>query len=325
MNRLLQYLLLICFLGSLGACKSKKPSLSGDDPVEVGDFIDFFPVRKLPVTVADSSFSYKENDSLKIAYKVFTQFVPDSVLNSIFGKTNPTIYPMARAKGDEIYLFVKAITPAKKAAFVVTFDRKNNYLAAMPVLVLDANIKTHQSSTLDNKFTLTKNVTLKNTDGVVSNGSDVYALNKDAGNFMLIMTDPLDDKVTEVLNPLDTLSRKQKYASDYGSGKMTLFSFRDGRRADRLSFFIHFEKNNGECTGELKGEAVMRSATQAVYREPGDPCAIQFNFTSSAVVVKEIEGCGSRRGLRCSFDGVYPRKKESKPKATKPKTTQKKK
>ncbi|MGZ8551461.1 MAG: hypothetical protein ACXWV2_12395 [Chitinophagaceae bacterium] len=102
---------------------------------------------------------------------------------------------------------------------------------------------------------------------------------------------------------------------------MNLVSFRDGRRNDRLSFFIHFEKNNGECTGELKGEAIIKSPTLAEYREGGDPCILQFRFTSSSVVVKELEGCGSRRGLRCSFDGTYPRKKDAKPKPVKGKTT----
>ena len=56
----------------------------------------------------------------------------------------------------------------------------------------------------------------------------------------------------------------------------------------------------------------MKTSTMAEYREPGDPCALQFNFTSFAVTVKEVGGCGSRRGLRCSFNGTYPRKKDKK-------------
>ncbi len=72
-------------------------------------------------------------------------------------------------------------------------------------------------------------------------------------------------------------------------------------------------KNNGECIGELKGEAILKGTNKAVYREPGEPCVLEFTFTSSSVTVKETEACGSRRGLRCSFDGVYPRKKDPKP------------
>jgi hypothetical protein len=94
-------------------------------------------------------------------------------------------------------------------------------------------------------------------------------------------------------------------------------SFRDSRNVNKRRFFIHFEKNNGDCIGELKGEAVMKSATTAEYREPGEPCSLQFSFTGSAVTIKELTGCGSKRGVRCSFNGVYSRKKEIKPKTKK--------
>jgi hypothetical protein len=129
--------------------------------------------------------------------------------------------------------------------------------------------------------------------------------------FQLIMTDALDDKTTELINPIDTLSRKHKWAADYSSGKNMLVSIRDGRKADRVAFFVHFEKNNGECTGELKGEATIKSGSVAEFRESGDPCVLQFIFSSSSVTLKEQEGCGSHRGLRCSFDGSYAKKKVS--------------
>lgn len=320
MNLLLRYTFLFLILGFVLSCKSKKTTLSGDEPVEVGDFIEFFPEKSFPYQLSDTSLNRKEKDSLRISQKVFAQFVPDSILQAVYGKTNPVIYPLARFTGDGTYLFVKTIGGARKAAFVIGFDKKNNFIAGMPVLVTEAKAKGDQSIVFDKKYTLTRNLSRKNADGSVSDGKDVYVLNKETNYFMLIMTDPIDDKANEMINPIDTFARKQKYAADYGSGKMNLVSFRDGRRGDRLIFFMHFEKNNGECTGELKGEAVMRTATQAIYREPGDPCAIQFNFTSSSVVVKELEGCGSRRGLRCSFDGVYPRKKEIKPKTVKSKS-----
>lgn len=304
----------------LAACKSKKISLSGDEPVEVTDFIDFFPDSPLPFVVADSNLLKKEKDSLLISYKVFTQFVPDSVLQKIFGKNaKPKIYPIGKAKGDETYLFAKALSADKRTALAICFDKKNQFIAAMSLLSLDQSAATQQTGSMDSRYTLTKTVARKNVDGNISEGKDVYVLNSGAKSFMLIMTDALDDKVTELTNPIDTFSRKQKYTADYGTGKMNLFSFRDGRKSDKLSFFIHFEKNNGECSGELKGEAIIKSATIAEYREAGDPCIIRFSFSSSSVTVKELEGCGSRRGLRCSFDGTYPRKKTVKAKTTKSK------
>lgn len=298
------------------SCKSKKASLSGDEPVEISDFIEFFPNKTLPYSLADTSLLKKEKDSLLISTGVFTQFIPDSILVKLFGKNvKPKIYPLARVGGDETYLFAKLLSGDKRIALVAAFDKKQKFIAAMPVLRVDQSAATQQTTVIDKGFSITQNVNRKNNDGSVSDGKDVYVLNNDAHSFMLIMTDALDDKITELTNPIDTLPRKLKFSADYGNGKMNLVSFRDGRKADRLTFFMHFEKNGGDCTGELKGEAILKTATRAEYREPGDPCSIQFDFTGNAVAVKELGGCGSRRGLRCSFDGSYSRKKE----ATKPK------
>jgi hypothetical protein len=138
------------------------------------------------------------------------------------------------------------------------------------------------------------------------------------------MTDALEDKPTELINPIDTLPRKNKFSADYGSGKMNLVSIRDGKRNGLIRFFIHFEKGNGECTGELKGEATIRSSNMAEYREDGDPCILKFIFSGGSLSLKEEEGCGSRRGLQCLFDGSFERKKEIKPKPADKKTVKKK-
>ena len=282
------------------------------------DFIDFFPGVELPFQVADSNLLKKEKDSLLISLNVLSQFIPDSVIQKVIGKKGKSkIYSIGKVKGDETYLFVKVILADRRSAQVFCFDKENRFIAAMPLLSLDQSPATQQTTVVDSRFAITKNVIRKNKDGTQNEGKDVYVLNSGSGSFMLIMTDALEDKVAELINPIDTFSRKQKHTADYGRGKMNLVSFRDGRKNDRLTFFIHFEKNNGECTGELKGEAVLKSPALAVYKETGDPCVLQFHFTSSSVTIKELEGCGSRRGLRCLFDGTYPRKKEAKQKSAK--------
>jgi len=63
----------------------------------------------------------------------------------------------------------------------------------------------------------------------------------------------------------------------------------------------------------LKGEAMLKTPNTAEYREDGDPCVLKFIFSSASVTLKEEEGCGSRRGLNCSFDGSFARKKYVKP------------
>lgn len=311
-----RYLFILLALAALAACKGKKkPVLSGDEPVDVSDFVAFFEPLNLPFQYGDTSLAKKEKDSLLISYKVFTQFVPDSILGKVYGKgVKPKIYSLGKAEASkaERYLFIKTVTAEKKAVFVLAFDKKNKFITGMPVLRPDNLSTTSQSVSLDRRFSLTKTMQRKNADGSLSEGKDVYVLNADARTFMLIMTDALDERVTELINPIDTLPRKHKYAADYGPGKMNLVSIRDGRKSDRLTFFVHFEKNNGECTGELKGEAMLKSANTAEYRESGDPCVLTFTFSSSSVTLKE-ENCGSRRGLNCSFDGSFGRRKWVKP------------
>jgi hypothetical protein len=307
--------LLLAGLITLG-CHHKKPSLSGEEPVAVGDFIDFFQPLKLPYQFSDSIFLKKDRDSLLISYKVFTQFVPDSVLRKVFAKgVKPKIYPVGRVNSpkDATYLFAKAVAGDMKAVFVLGFDKKQQFLAGMPLTRrVPASSSTH-TVVMDKNYSIIRTVQRKNPDGTMSEGKDVYILNADAKTYMLIMTDPLDDKVTDLINPIDTMGRRNKLSADYATGKMNLVSIRDGRKTDRLSFFIHFEKDNGDCTGELKGVAMIKSANLAEYREGGDPCVLQFYFTPSTVTLKEQEGCGSHRGVRCLFEGSFPRKKYIRP------------
>ena len=47
------------------------------------------------------------------------------------------------------------------------------------------------------------------------------------------MTDPLDDRVQEVINPIDTFARKNKFSADYVKDKMNIVSIRDERKAGK--------------------------------------------------------------------------------------------
>src|SRR5215467_14435949 len=103
---------------SLLACNSKKKViLSGDEPVDIKDFIESFQPLDLPYQIADTSVSKKRADTSLISYKVFTHLVPDTVLSKVFGKEErPKIYPMGRVAAPEQgnYLFVKALSADRK-------------------------------------------------------------------------------------------------------------------------------------------------------------------------------------------------------------------
>jgi hypothetical protein len=106
------------------------------------------------------------------------------------------------------------------------------------------------------------------------------------------------------------LPRKFKYSGEYVQDKKNFISLRDGKKPDTYFFFVHFEKNEGGCTGELKGELKMKTPASAEFTENGDPCVIDFRFEGNQIILKERGSCGNHRGIRCYFDDTFTRKKE---------------
>ena len=318
MGRYLIFFIVVCSIG-YGCGNKKKPSLTGTDKVEVGDFIESFALTTQPYEVSDTSLNRKQNDSLLISNTIFGQFVPDSVLTILAGKNaKPKLYLGKRVKIEtETYLFPTVIAANKKAVIVLCFDKKNVFKAWLPLLVQDNDPATTQVSGLDRKLSFYRTVLLKKPDDVAAEGKEVFVYNDDAGQFLLIMTDPLGDRIEEIINPIDTLQKKNKFSADYIKDKMNIVSIRDHNEPGKLNFFVHFDRNNGECTGELRGVAGFTSANTAVYKQRGDGCSLQFSFSSSSVSLKEVEPCGAHRGVKCSFDGSFAKKKEAKPKPKK--------
>jgi hypothetical protein len=331
MTTLKRFSFFIFAILTICACKSnkKKINLAGEEKIDISDFIASFETVPLSYEIKDSIFLKKAADSLLISHKIFSGFVPDSVFKKVFGKTvHPKIYALAKvlAPKAESYLFVKALTKEKKAVYLLVFDDQNKFMACMDVMIPDELSSTAQSVTMDKSYAITKTVQQKNAEGNISEGKDVFTYEGGIKNFVLIMTDPLVHQVTEIINPIDTLPRTYKFSADYQKDKFNFISIRDGKKSDRVSFFINISKEDGKCIGELKGEAMLTANNRAEYREGGDPCSLQFIFSSNSVEIKEIEGCGSRRGLTCSFDGSFPKKKVIKPAEKKnEKTVEKKK
>ena len=140
---------------------------------------------------------------------------------------------------------------------------------------------------------------------------NIYIYNSGANIFTLILTEPNEEAITTIFNPIDTLARKNKFSGDYVKDKRNFIAVRDGKKESELLFFVHFEKDKGECTGELKGTAKIASGKIARYQEVGNPCSIEFTFNSSNIVMKEVQGCGSYRDIKCFFEGSYIRKKKA--------------
>lgn len=302
----------LLYIVILSSCGGATDSSSDEATFDVNDFIALFPEKPLPYQLSEATLLRKHPDSTALAVPVFNQFVADTVLTKDFPDvTNLKLFPLARAaeKGKETYLFVKAMQGTKRIGYILAFDKKNNFLNAMTLLKPSTEKNEKAYGSLDTKFQITTYRERKLPNGEISYKRNVYIYNSGGNLFNLILTEPNEEMIEKLYNPIDTFSRKHKLAGDYLKNTENIISFRDGRKPNELLFFVHFEKDKATCNGELKGTATIAGNNVARYKANGNPCALEFTFTPNAVTMKETAGCGTYRGIKCFFEGTYPRKK----------------
>jgi hypothetical protein len=321
MKKCLAFTLLACVLFG---CKGKKTSASGTVEVDVHDFIARFKSVKLPYQVSDTVLSRGNLEALQISRSEFEQFIPDSLISRSFGKTGrPRFYAGARVsvKNAETYLFAKAVSATKKLFYVLVLNKENQFVTGMPLINPESGSGISWQLSMDSKYTVSITKFHKSSDGPSYYNREAYVYN-DEGVFTLILTESNQSisKNLQIINPIDTLPRKHKFTGDYIQDKRNLISVRDAKDPAKLQIFVHFEKDNGECKGELKGEIRFINPNMAQYHSNSDPCAIQFTFTPAEVTMKELQACGNHRDIKCFFEGVYERKKDMKAKPQKKKS-----
>ena len=251
--------------------------------------------------------------------KVLQQFIPDSAFTIILGKNRKvTIKPVGKIKKEkENYLLTLISTKSESKLVVFVLDAKSKFLGVKELMSSKDREDGYQHAVSINKeptFILVKEKTIKETTLFTRTGW-VY---NNAGFFMVVITDSNEDpKKQQIINPIDTLPRKNKWSGDYIKDKKSYVSIRDGKDLNSYTFFIHFEKNEGACIGELKGTMKVKSATTAIYTANADPCIIDFNFEGSEVTVKEQGSCGNHRGIKCFFNDSFQKKREPKQKTSK--------
>ena len=302
-------------LAVLFSCGGKKADLSGDVPVKASDFIALFQKINLPLTIADTNIT-KISDTISIGYKAFLQFFPDSSLTPIVGNTKKlVIHPAGKIeKEKETYLlfnFINQKKITKLAVFVI--NKKNKYLASKELLSTDMETDYSHAVTINREptFLISKEKTGKENILHFSRTGWVY---NSVGIFMVVINDSNEDpKKAIIINPIDTLHRMNKYSGDYIQDRKNFISLRDSKKPGTYLFFVHFEKNQGSCTGELKGELKMKNTSSAQYTGNGDPCIIDFSFEGNKITLKEQGSCGNHRGIKCFFDDTFIKKKNPRP------------
>ena len=308
----------IFFCGILAACGGKKKNSAEASGFSYELFSEGFKTVTLPYQLTDTGL-LRNTDTISVKSPQFVQFIKDSLRTKIFGKNVKVKYvPLARINAGEgvNYYIIKASGGGKKAAFMLVFN-KDEFGNLFSFLVPDGSAATSQISGVDRSASISRNITLRRPNNTVVEGKEVFVYDQATHQFSLILVNPLSNDNIAVINPIDTLPRKHKFSGDYRKDSRNFVSVRDGRFPNQLLIFIHMEKKDPECSGELKGDVLLTSATSAIYRQGGDPCVMSFRFSANAITVKEDEGCGSHRSLDCVFDGTYQRKREAKPKPRK--------
>ncbi|MBY0480378.1 MAG: hypothetical protein K2Q21_03395 [Chitinophagaceae bacterium] len=310
MHKRLLYIMLIL----LFACGQKKLDFSGATPLKAKDFLSVFPIINNTFFAADSNF-LKLSDSTRIGLKAITQFIPDSVIANLVGKEkNPAFYPVGKiVKEKETYLLLNIIEKHRKLMALIVVDTKSNKCLASKRLIEDDLQDEYVHTITVNKeptFLLAQEKMGKDNIAQFTRIGWVYS---SGIGFMIVVNDSNESpSKSNIINPIDTLPRKNRYSGDYAEDKRNFISLRDGKNANSYAFFIHFEKNEGTCIGELKGELKMKDLTNGQYRFNTDPCVIDFKFEGNQISLKEQGTCGNHRGIKCFFDDQFTRKKESK-------------
>lgn len=304
-------LLLCC---TLAACKNgeapgeKEPAAG----FQFKKFTAAFKKADVPYSLNDTAL-LKGRDTTTILPADVASFVPDSIKKS-FGKSAVKYVPLVwfQQKEKESYFIIKAGTTLKTIALLIVFDKDNNYGATLPFLIPDADPSTSQTSTVDKSFTVSKNIVQKSGTETTGEGKEVLAYDASKKGFTVILTDVLNETSATLVNPIDTFKGTGKFAGDYYLNKKNLVAIRDGRRLNLLLIYVHTENEAGDCKGELKGEALVTSASMAAYRLGGDPCVLGLSFAGNTVTLKEESGCGNHRDLDCPLAGTFSRKKAPK-------------
>jgi uncharacterized protein YneR len=301
------------------ACSEKKTDFSGNTPLKINDFNKVFKTVELPISISDSNLS-KLRDTIEIGAKALGQFVPDSVVENIIPAKDQKaiLYPLLKIEKEaEYYLMLNVHRPTKDEIAVVVFSKKNVYL---DYKIITSFLVEHKGS---RHYGKSVSINKEPTFLVEENKMDeenvlVYEKNGWAfteNHFRLIYFDSNKKPESKtIINPLDTLATNYVYSGDYARDAKNFISLRDFTGvANKYQFFMHFEKKEGTCVGELKG-LLNFNKNQATYTEKGDPCIIHFTISGQIIKIKEDGNCGNHRNMTCYFNDSYDKKRKPKKK-----------
>ena len=298
----------------LFSCGEKKTDLTGNTPLKINDFNRAFKLATLPVTITDTNLA-KLTDTIQIGRKALVQFIPDSIVEQIIATKDKKaiLHPILKIeKEEEYYLLLNVQHPTQQDIAVVVFSKKNKYLGYK--VVAEFNEQQKNSRLYGKTLTINKEPTFLVAENKMGEENGASYEKKgwaySDSIFKLIFFDSNKKPTSSVIiNPIDTLPTINTYSGDYARDSKNFISIRDLATPNKYQFFLHFEKQNGDCVGELKG-LLNFTKNKATYTEKGDPCIIHFTITGNVIAIKEEGNCGNHRNMTCFFNDNYDKKRK---------------
>lgn len=307
-------LIIIAHIGFFLSCKESVPPKISDQGLSVPDFLKIAPELSLPVTIHENDLSQIKYDSSTVHLPTFKSYFKDSLFQTIFGekrKQKISVVGKVQLEDKSTYLVVREVSGKNKSAIIIYFNPKGNYLGHLVLISPKQRITSEKYSfKIDSKLNISLITERQISKEELWTGEKIYYFDP-SGLPIIAVTNTNEDLSNEILgNPIDSIPRKNKYAGDYSTDKKNLVSIRDGRTEKSMQFFIHFSKRQGNCVGEIKGEADWVNKNFAVFRDNKSQCIIEFRFSYQRVTIRETNGCGSYRDIKCTFEGSYPKVKK---------------
>ena len=219
-------------------------------------------------------------------------------------------------KETEYYLLLDVRHPSKDEIVVVIFSKKNKFIDYK--IITEFNDENRSSKMYGKSLNINREPSFLVEENKLGDDNALTYEKKGwaytDSSFRLIYFDSNKKPETQkVINPLDTMSMNYTYSGDYARDNKNFISLRDYATQNKYQFFLHFEKQNGSCTGELKG-ILHFTKNQATYTEKGDPCIIHFTIQGNVINIKEDGNCGNHRNMTCYFNDSYDKKRKVKKK-----------
>jgi hypothetical protein len=303
-----QLLIVFTSILLLYSCGGKKEKEVVKSTTIDNEFTEQFASIQLPINITDTGLD-RTIAKEKIIKTYGKKYFPDSLVQTFFTpdeKVNYYAIGKTQNEDQEVYILMKGISGDKKAAFLMCYDNQLHYKDGALLCKTDVDSKTSYLATIkkDLNILIRKTETVKDGEPILTESNLAY---NNAGYLREVVTNFTDEDL-DLTNPFDTFPQKKKFTGDYYIDKKNFISLRDGKDSGELLFFYHYEKEKNDCTGEIKSSIKMTGATSATFLQDGDPCVMNFQFSNSQVLLKEDHGCGNKRPLDCTLNGVFTKK-----------------